>query len=67
MARIGKLTMYVDESRHGHILHVRTTGRKGSLSLNTVSFDEVYAFVNPAATAMSYWLASANELAVLLA
>lgn len=67
MAKIGKLTMYVEESRTGHILRVRTTGRKGALSLNTVTFDHVYDYVNPSPTAMVYWLASAQELAVLLA
>ena len=66
MAKIGKITIYVEESRSGHVLHVRTTGRKGTLSLNTVSLDPTYDYVNPGTTAPLYWKATLNEVVALL-
>lgn len=67
MARIGKLTIFVEEQRYGHIIRVRTTGKKGTLVLGTVTFDQQYNYVNMAANAPAYWLAHVQETAVLLA
>jgi hypothetical protein len=67
MARIGKLTLYVEEQRYGHIIRVRTTGKKGTMVLGGVTFDQQYNYVNPTVTAAGFWLAHVNETAVLLA
>jgi len=67
MAKIGKITCYVEESRNGHIVRVRTTGSKGSLLLNTVNLDETYTYVNPGTTANAYWKAIMDQVSALLA
>lgn len=66
MAKIGKITIYVTEQRHGHVVTVRTTGKKGTLLLNTVNLQETYQYVNPGTTADAYWKATLNEVAALL-
>lgn len=56
MARVGKLTIYVDQGMNSQTLSVRTTGKVGSISLNTVSTDQSYPYKTSSATAKDFWL-----------
>jgi len=62
MARVGKITIMVDESRNGHALTIRTIGKKGTVLLNVLNEKKQYPYVNSAATAQSYWIATLNEV-----
>lgn len=55
MARVGKITIYVDQGTNSQTLSVRTTGAAGSVPLNTVSVDQGYVFKTSEATAKAFW------------
>lgn len=66
MARIGKITVTVDESLHGHTLTVKTVGKKGKTLLNVFNLHQVYDYQNSASTAAAYWSATLTETIALL-
>lgn len=55
MARVGKITVYVDRTTHGQSLSIRTTGALGTVPLNTVSLDQGYAYQSSAPDAKTFW------------
>lgn len=62
MARIGKITVFVDETRAGHVLTVRTVGKKGPLLLNDQNMVLTFNYVNAGTTSAKYWDATLNEV-----
>lgn len=57
MARAGKLTIFVDETRNNTHISVRTVGATGDKRLNTVSLDFDLGHRVGAPTADAYWQA----------
>lgn len=55
MARIGKLTVFVEQGMTGQVIRVRTTGKRGTILLNTVSTDTTYPSQSPSDTAPNFW------------
>lgn len=55
MARIGKITVFVEQGRIGQTLRVRTTGKRGTIILNTVTTDTNYPAQSPSDTAPDFW------------
>lgn len=55
MARVGKITIYVDQTMNNQVLSVRTTGKSGSVPLNTVSLNQGYAYRTSAPDAKTFW------------
>jgi hypothetical protein len=68
MSKIGKITVYVEQGMHSQVIRVRTTGRAGAVSLNTVSLDTSYDFRTSAADAKLFWgaILALAETAVLV-
>jgi hypothetical protein len=55
MAKIGKITIYVSQSRHGQEVSIRTTGARGQVPLNTITDDVQYNAQSPSDTAVHFW------------
>ena len=55
MARVAKITIFVEQSMTGQILRVRTTGQRGTVLLNTISTDTEYPSQSPADTAANFY------------
>lgn len=55
MARVGKITIYVDQTMNSQRISVRTTGQVGAIPLNTVSKDLSYNFKTSEPTAQQFW------------
>lgn len=55
MARIGKMTIYVDTTTNGQVVRLRTTGQRGTTLLNTVNNDTGYNDQSPFSTASVFW------------
>lgn len=55
MAKVGKMTIYVEQGFNTQVLRIRTTGVIGSIPLNTVSADKAYAFKTSAPDAKTFW------------
>lgn len=62
MARIGKITIFIDEARNGHTLTVSCVGRKGDHALSDVNTKLVYNYVNAGTSAHSYVEATLAEV-----
>lgn len=57
MARIGKMIVSVDGGTNTQRITVSTTGRKGSVALNTTSRTLDQSFATGAANSDAFWLA----------
>lgn len=55
MARIAKMTIMVDMTMNTQTVHVRTTGKRGTTLLNTISTDAVESTQSPFDTAPNFW------------
>lgn len=55
MARVGKITIYVDRTMTKQSISIRTTGALGSVSLNTVTSDLGYNYQTSAPDAKTFW------------
>jgi hypothetical protein len=55
MAKIGKITVYVEQGMNTQVLKVRTTGKVGAIPLNTVSADLSYPNKTSTPDAVSFW------------
>lgn len=55
MARIGKITVFVEQSAHAQTISVRTTGSVGSVALNNVSADVTDPSQSPHTSATAFW------------
>lgn len=55
MARVGKITIFVEQGRIGQTLRVRTIGKRGTILLNTVTTDTNYPAQSPSDTASDFW------------
>jgi hypothetical protein len=66
MARIGKVTVFIDEARNGHTLTVSGTGRKGDHALSAINAKLNYNYVNPGTSADAYVIATLNEVIAAL-
>jgi len=55
MAKIGKITIYVETQANSQIVRVRTTGKRGATNLNTISTDQGYLSQSPFDTAEHFW------------
>jgi hypothetical protein len=60
MARTGKITIYVNQGMHTQSLSIRTTGKSGSVALNTISVDIPYTYRTSAPDALTFWTAILN-------
>lgn len=61
MAKIGKITIYVSTSMNGQVVSVRTTGKRGATSLNTITSDVAYVTQSPFDTAHDFWTDVLNK------
>lgn len=55
MARVGKITIYVDQGFNTQVIKVRTVGTVGSTPVNTISIDQGYAYKTSAPDAKTFW------------
>lgn len=55
MAKIGKITIYVETQQNAQIVRVRTVGKRGPTALNTISTDQGYLSQSPFDTAHNFW------------
>lgn len=55
MARIGKITVFVDQSRNQQTISVRTTGARGAVNLSGVNADVTASSQSPTTTAVAFW------------
>lgn len=55
MARIAKITIMVEQARIGQTLRVRTTGKRGTVLLNTITTDTNYPSQSPSDTAADFY------------
>lgn len=55
MSKIGKLTVYVDQTRHGQNISVRTVGSRGAVALNTISLEIPTNSQSPSPDAETFW------------
>jgi len=55
MAKIGKITIYVNTTMNGQSISVRTVGKRGKTQLNTISTDTAYITQSPFDTAANFW------------
>lgn len=55
MAKIGKITIYVETQQNSQVIKVRTVGKRGPTSLNTISTDKGYLSQSPFDTAHNFW------------
>lgn len=55
MARIGKITIYVDTTQNGQLVAIRTVGKRGQTLLNTVTNNTAYITQSPFDTAANFW------------
>ena len=62
MARVGKITIFIDEARNGHTLTVSCVGRKGDHALSAVNTKLTYNYVNPGTSALAYVDATLAEV-----
>jgi len=62
MARVGKITIFIDEARNGHTLTVSCAGRKGDNALSDVNTRLVYNYVNAGTSALDYVKATLTEV-----
>lgn len=54
-SKIGKITIYVTQTRSGQGIAVRTAGKRGSVNLNTLTLDQSYNSQSPSTDASSFW------------
>lgn len=66
MARIGKITLFIDESRNGHTVTVAGTGKKGEFPLNGLNHQYSFPYVNAATSLNAYAKETLTEIANLL-
>lgn len=55
MARVAKITVYVDQTYNNQVLRVRTVGKVGTTNLNTINLDQGYAYKTAATDAKTFW------------
>jgi hypothetical protein len=55
MAKVGKMTIYVEQGFNTQVVRIRTTGVVGSIPLNTITADQAYAFKTSAPDAKTFW------------
>jgi hypothetical protein len=55
MAKIGKITITVTQSRNQQSLHIATTGSRGAVPLNTVTADVTATSQSPSPDAPTFW------------
>lgn len=55
MARIGKITIYVEQTGKNQTQRVRTSGKIGTTSLNTIVSDTQFNTQSPHDTAHNFW------------
>ena len=55
MARVAKITVYVDQTYNTQVLRVRTVGKVGSTAVNTITKDQGYAYKTAAVDAKTFW------------
>lgn len=55
MARVAKITVYVEQTYGTQVLKVRTVGKVGSTPVNTISVDQGYAYKTAAVDAKTFW------------
>lgn len=55
MARIGKMTIYVDTTQNGQKISVRSVGARGTTLLNTINTTTAYNNQSPFDTAPNFW------------
>ena len=56
MSAIGKITLTVSQTRTGQTTAIRTTGKRGTVLLNTISENAVNAHQSPATNATAFWV-----------
>lgn len=66
MARVGKITIFIDEAKNGHTLTVSCVGRKGDHALSEVNTRATYNYVNAGTSAHSYVEATLAEVIAAL-
>lgn len=57
MAKVGKITVYVEQGFNTQVLRIRTTGKVGSTPLGTITLDPAYSSKVAAPDAKTFWLA----------
>lgn len=62
MANVGKMTLYVTQTQNGQQIAVRTTGKRGSVLLNTISENLSYTSQSPSPDANTFWLDVLNKV-----
>jgi hypothetical protein len=55
VSRIGKLTIFVDQTRHKQNISVRTVGARGPVALNTIKLEIPSDFQSPSPDAATFW------------
>jgi hypothetical protein len=55
MARIGKITIFVDQSRNQQTISVRTTGSRGAVNLSGITADVTANSQSPTTTPVAFW------------
>jgi hypothetical protein len=55
MSKIGNMTVRVQQSRSGQTVDVSTTGKRGSVPLNTITLHLVEPSQSPSVTASAFW------------
>lgn len=55
MSKVGKITIFVDQTRHQQNISVRTTGQRGAVPLNTISLEIPTASQSPSPDANTFW------------
>lgn len=55
MARVAKITVYVDQTYSTQVVRVRTVGKVGSTAVNTINLDQGYAYKTAAVDAKTFW------------
>jgi hypothetical protein len=57
VSKVGKITIEVTQAATTEVITVRTTGSKGTVSLNTISTNQGYASHSPSPDAHTFWTA----------
>lgn len=55
MSEIGKITIRVSTTQNSQTLQIRTTGKRGTTLLNTISVNSTTASQSPFDTAENFW------------
>jgi len=66
VSKIGKITIFVDQTRNAESLSIRTTGVVGTVSLSMSPVDQQFVSRSPSPDAATFWKDILTKAATLI-